>query len=666
MKGSLYDEIRRLNPQQKEAVLSPIDQPVMVVAGAGSGKTRVLTLRVAYLVKEIGVPENRILAVTFTNKAADEMRERLKGFVNVKRLNIGTFHSIALRIVNSEAGEHVVYDEEDTKAILERIIKQGSLPFRPKEIRLAISRYKNTGRLPRNLKPDVFLSVYEAYQKALSEARALDFDDILIRAVDLLKEEGIRERYSKRFFYVLVDEYQDTNPLQHDMIKLIAGSPDHRRVFVVGDEDQSIYAFRGADFKIFLNFERDFPNARLIKLETNYRSTPQILSLANRLIKHNANRREKTLKAASGSGPPPVYRRFFSDKDEANWIARTIKRENMRYGDVMVLYRMNYLSKAVEDAFIRHGIPYTLVGDVSFYQRKEVKDLVAFLRVAINPRDSVALERAVDVFEGIGKAAVRALTALLQEGHPREVAEEDLVSLGLKGKRLKASLRFLNLLKDLPELSPQGALVRVVEEADYMGYLERRFGDTYESRVKNVEQLLNMASEYRTIADFVNHLALLSSVDTKERGDSVALMTVHAAKGLERDTVFVIGLENGTFPHYRSLEEGNVEEERRLCYVAITRAKRRLFLSSAEKRGWKDGLDESPFLEEMGILEGKRGGVRMEKAKVREQGYRRGDYVRHPRYGIGRVLSMDADTITVLFASGKKTFLLRAADLKKL
>jgi len=588
---SLSEEIERLNPSQREAVLAPIDRPIMVVAGAGSGKTRVLTLRVAYLVKEIGVPENRILAVTFTNKATDEMKERLSRFVNVKRLNVGTFHSVALRIIREETGDRVVYDDEDSRALVKEIVERGNLSASPKNLRLAITRYKNTGRIPKGINKSVFVSVYEEYQRRLREANALDFDDILIEAVRLLEREDIREKYAKRFFYVLVDEYQDTNPLQHRMIKLIAGAPDHRRVFVVGDEDQSIYAFRGADFTIFLNFERDFPEAVLIKLETNYRSTNQILHLANRLIGHNRQRRGKTLRSHSGDGPEPVYRRFYSEREEADWVARTVRKHDP--GTVMVLYRANYLSKAVEDALIRWGIPYTVVGDVSFYQRREVKDLISYLRLAINPGDAVALDRVISTVEGLGAKTALILKGVLSSRPFTEIGEEDLKAGGLRGGRLKTSAKLVNLLKEIKDYPPHRALVRVIEEMDYFGYLQRRFPDSYESRRDNVAQLLNMASEYTDTLDFVNQLSLLSSIDTKEKGNAVALMTVHAAKGLERETVFVIGLEEGTFPHYRALDEDNVEEERRLAYVAITRAKRHLYLSSVERRGWRDGLEPS-------------------------------------------------------------------------
>ena len=667
MSVSLSDEIAALNPQQREAVLAPIDRPIMVIAGAGSGKTRVLTLRVAYLVKEIGVPEYRILAVTFTNKATDEMRERLSRFVNVRRLNVGTFHSVALRLIREETGDRIVYDDEDSRALVKEIVEKGRLAVSPKDLRLAITRYKNTGAMPLTIDRQTFLSAYEEYQRRLKEANALDFDDILIEAVRLLEDEDVRRKYAHRFYYVLVDEYQDTNPLQHRMIKLIAGDPEHRRVFVVGDEDQSIYAFRGADFRIFLNFERDFPNALLIKLETNYRSTSPILDLANRLISHNTQRRGKVLTSHRGEGPQPIYRHFLTDREEADWVARTVRHHDP--GEVMVLYRANYLSKAIEDALIRRGIPYTVVGDVSFYQRREVKDLIAYLRLSVNPGDVVALDRVIGTLEGVGPKTALAVRDVLSRTPFHAVDEGSLKEVGLRGKRLKVALKLVNLLRGISSLPPHPALVRVVEEMDYGGYLKRRFPDSYDSRMENVKQLMNMAAEYSDTLEFVNQLSLLSSVDTKERGNAVALMTVHAAKGLEREVVFVIGLEEGTFPHHRSMDEDRLEEERRLAYVAITRAKRYLYLSSAEMRGWKDNLTPSRFLYEMGILETRGRSTRRTRSADGETSgvaLRRGDYVKHDRYGIGRVLRVDGDTITVLFSTGKRTFLKDKARLQKL
>jgi len=666
LKPSLYEEIERLNPAQREAVLSPIDKPIMVVAGAGSGKTRVLTLRVAYLVKEIGIPEYRILAVTFTNKAADEMKERLSHFVNVGRLNIGTFHSVALRMVIEETGKRTVYDEEDVRAIVKDIVEKANLAVKPKDLRLAITRYKNTGRMPDNMEESVFLSALDEYQKRLKEANALDFDDILLEAIRLLEDGRIREKYARNFFYVLVDEYQDTNPLQHRIIKLIAGAPEHRRVFVVGDEDQSIYGFRGADFRIFLNFEQDFPNAKIIKLETNYRSTPQILNLANRLISHNVERRDKVLRAFKEGGPKPQYRQFYSDEDEALWVAKTIKNDGYSYGNVMVLYRTNYLSKSLEDAFLREGIPYVLVGDVSFYQRKEIKDLIAYLRLALNPKDSVSLDRVISTLEGVGPSTAQAIKEALHSHDIDEIDEDILKAYRLRGKRLKKAIELVKLIKDIRLDPPHTALIKVINQMDYFSYIQKNFPDSSTSRKENILQLLDMADRFSDTLELVNQVSLMSSADTKDRRDAVSLMTVHAAKGLEREVVFVIGLEEGTFPHFWALLQKNVEEERRLCYVAVTRAKERLFLSSVQKRGWRNYLDPSRFLEEMEILSNEEQEEDAEKTIKSVSMIRKGDYVRHDRYGIGRVLRVDNDIITVMFSSGKKTFLKDKARLKKL
>jgi len=383
LKESSYDlkeQIEALNEAQREAVLSPINRPILVVAGAGSGKTRVLTLRVAFLVKELGIPENKILAVTFTNKAANEMKERLKGLINTKKLNVGTFHSFALRIITENLGNFTIYDEEDSKNLLKEICEKTEYKREVGAIKGAISRYKNTGEIPDWIPRNLFLSIYDEYQDRLENSRALDFDDILIKANEILEDENIRKKYSQNLFYILVDEYQDTNPLQHAILVKIAGDPDHRRVFVVGDEDQAIYSFRGADYRIFLNFTRDFPNPIVVKLEKNYRSTQKILNLANNLIKHNLDRREKVLYSDRKLGPDPVYKTFFDSKEEADWIAYEIK-SKFKPENVMILYRANYMSRVLEQALISKGIPYKVVGDVGFFQRKEVKDLVAFTKI---------------------------------------------------------------------------------------------------------------------------------------------------------------------------------------------------------------------------------------------------------------------------------------------
>jgi DNA helicase-2/ATP-dependent DNA helicase PcrA len=642
LKGSDYE---LLNEAQREAVFAPIDRPVLVVAGAGSGKTRVLTLRVAFLVRQLGIPENRILAVTFTNKAAKEMKERLENLINTKNLNVGTFHSFALRIITENLGRFTIYDEEDSKSLLKEICEGTAYKNEVKAIKNAISRYKNTGEVPDWIPKGVFFSILEEYQRRLERSGALDFDDILVKANEILNDEKIRKKYSQKLFYILVDEYQDTNPLQHNILVKIAGDPDHRRVFVVGDEDQAIYSFRGADYRIFLNFRRDFPNPILIKLEKNYRSTQKILDLANNLIRHNVDRRDKVLYSERKEGPDPIYKTFFEDREEAEWIAYEIKL-NFKPDDVMILYRANYMSRVLEQALISRGIPYKVVGDVGFFQRKEVKDLLAFLRFSLNRRDVLSLKRALGILEGVGKRTVEKVIDVLIKGG-------DWRSLNL-GKEQRVALEgFFSLIEEISDLKPKHALRRVVEFLNYYQILEKYDPEKYHERKGNVEELFRMAEEYEDPNEFLYQVSLLSSSD--EEGSGVSLMTVHSAKGLEREVVFVVGLEEGIFPHSKALEEGKIEEERRLCYVAITRAKTYLYLTSVKNRGNYVDLKPSRFLREMGIIKSEN-----------KEGFKRGDRVRHERYGIGVVVDVGLDTIKIMFRNEVKTFVKNKVKIEKL
>ncbi len=646
MKRSSYDlkeEIELLNDEQKEAVLAPINSPVLVVAGAGSGKTRVLTLRVAYLVREFKIPENRILAVTFTNKAANEMKERLNGWINTEKLNVGTFHSFALRIVTENLGRFTVYDEEDSKNLLREICERAGYSREIRAIKSAISMYKNMGELPEWMDERTFFSIYEEYQRRLEKSRALDFDDILIKANEVLKDGEISKKYSQNLYYILVDEYQDTNPLQHSIMVKIAGNPFHRRVFVVGDEDQAIYSFRGADYRIFLNFKKDFPDPIVIKLEKNYRSTQKILDIANNLIKHNTNRREKALYSERKVGPDPIYKNFFDDKEEADWITYEIK-SKFKPEDVMILYRANYMSRVLEQFLISKGIQYKVIGDLAFFQRKEVKDLMAFLKFALNDRDFLSLKRALGILDGIGNRTVDKVIESLIEG-------KSWKDLKLNAEQKKSLFQFFLLTDEIRNLKPKEALRRVVDFLDYYRYLERH--ENYEERISNVEELFRMSEEYEDLNEFVYQVSLLSSSD--EEGSGVSLMTVHAAKGLEREVVFVIGLEEGIFPHSKALDDGKLEEERRLCYVAITRAKTYLYLTSVKNRGNYADLKPSRFLKEMGIIKSEHINTFM-----------KGDKVYHEKYGMGTVVHVGIDTIKVMFRNEVKTFVKGKAKIQKI
>ncbi|MEB3173522.1 MAG: UvrD-helicase domain-containing protein, partial [Cyanobacteriota bacterium] len=698
-----------LNDAQRRAV-DHHTGPLLVVAGAGSGKTRALTHRIAHLIGHHGIDPGELLAVTFTNKAAREMKERLELLLAqklaqsqfgqpfgtlapaeqrqlriridrevIKELWIGTFHALFARLLRFDIDKYhdpdgltwtrqfSIYDENDVQSLIKEIVVQelqlDPKRFEPKKVRWAISNAKNQLWLPEQLEADVggqrgklMAETYRRYRRALAANNALDFDDLLLLPVQLLRQnEQIRSYWHRRFRHVLVDEYQDTNRTQYELIKLlVAGGRDPqdfgdwegRSVFVVGDADQSIYSFRAADFRILMGFQEDFGDGAgmgpaagtgvgggamsqgeesktMVKLEENYRSTATILEAANALIAHNRERIDKVLRPTRGEGEPISLTRCDDEIAEAEAVIHRMRmldaaHDELRWGDMAVLYRTNAQSRAMEEALVRWGIPYVVVGGLRFYDRREIKDVLAYLRLLVNPADTVSLLRVLNVpRRGIGKTTIERLTdAASQLGVPLwEVVRDAEAVRSLGGRSAKGLLQFCELINGLQErvadTAPSELVQRVMEQSGYVAELIADGSDEAEERRRNLQELVNAALQYQEeneegdLEGFLASAALASDADDKDSAaDRVTLMTLHASKGLEFPVVFLVGLEQGLFPSYRSLDDpSSLEEERRLCYVGVTRAKERLFLSHASERRLWGGMREpavpSVFLSEL-------------------------------------------------------------------
>jgi DNA helicase II / ATP-dependent DNA helicase PcrA len=682
-----------LNDAQRRAV-DHHTGPLLVVAGAGSGKTRALTHRIAHLIGHHGVDPGELLAVTFTNKAAREMKERLELLLAqklaqsqygqpwstlgqmeqkklrsriyrevIKELWIGTFHALFARLLRFDIDKYKdseglswtrqfsIYDENDAQSLVKEIVTQelGLDPkrFEPKKVRWAISNAKNQGWLPEEMEAKAdglrdrkMAEAYRLYRRALAANNALDFDDLLLLPVQLLRQnEQVRSYWHRRFRHVLVDEYQDTNRTQYDLIKLlVTGGQDPetyddwsgRSVFVVGDADQSIYSFRAADFTILMGFQDDFGDRApdeatrtMVKLEENYRSTATILEAANALIGHNSERIDKVLRPTRGEGEPISLTRCDDEIAEAEAVVHRMRmldaaHPELRWGDMAVLYRTNAQSRAMEESLVRWGIPYLVVGGLRFYDRREIKDVLSYLKLLVNPADTVSLLRVLNTPKrGIGKTTIERLTdASNQLGIPLwDVVSDAEAVRSLGGRSAKGLLQFHELICDLQrraaEAPPSELVQRVMEQSGYVAELLAEGSDEAEDRRRNLGELVNAALQYQeeneegSLEDFLASAALASDADSKDTEQNrVTLMTLHASKGLEFPVVFLVGLEQGLFPSYRSLDDpASLEEERRLCYVGLTRAKERLFLSHAcERRLW-GGMREpavpSVFLSEL-------------------------------------------------------------------
>jgi DNA helicase II / ATP-dependent DNA helicase PcrA len=620
--GASPDLLDGLNDAQRLAVLAT-EGPTLIVAGAGSGKTRVLTHRIAHLLKDRRVPPTSVLAITFTNKAAREMQDRLRHLVGpvVKAMWVSTFHSACVRILR-RSGSHLgytssfsIYDEGDAERLMAQVVRQ--LDYDPKRLPARAMRHGVSAAKDQLIDPEMLADraigwfekkvaeAYRLYQRRLVESNAVDFDDLIMQTVRLFREHpDVLADYQRRFRYVLVDEFQDTNVAQYELLKLLAA--EHRNLSVVGDGDQSIYAFRGATVRNILDFESDYPEANVILLEQNYRSTQTILSAANAVIANNLERKPKNLWTAIGSGNPIVRYQAENEHDEAAFVVEEVERlhsQGLGYGSVVVFYRTNAQSRPLEEVFVKAGLPYKIVGGVKFYDRREVKDLLAYLKATVNPLDTVSLRRVLNVpRRGIGDTSERAIDRFATEedipfGEALRRAGE---VPGLGARQVRAVADFVAVLDELAAGVEEGRSPSVlVQDAWTLSGLMRELeADTSiegQGRVENVRELQSAAEEYElregleaepTLAGFLESIALVTDADQVEAGSqSVTLMTLHTAKGLEYPVVFIVGMEENVFPHVRSIgEPRELEEERRLAYVGITRARERLYLTNAWSR----------------------------------------------------------------------------------
>ena len=618
---SIYD---KLNEPQREAVYHT-DGPLLILAGAGSGKTRVLTHRIAYLIEERNVNPWNILAITFTNKAAGEMRERVDSLVGFgsESIWVSTFHSMCVRILRrfidrlGYDNRFTIYDTDDQKTLMKEVCKKVAIDtkvFKERSLMSAISSAKNELILPDEFELNAggdfaklkIAKVYREYEAQLKANNALDFDDLLVKTVQLLQTQpDVLENYQERFRYIMVEEYQDTNTVQFQLVRLLAGK--YRNLCVVGDDDQSIYKFRGANIRNILDFEHEFSDACVIKLEQNYRSTGNILNAANRLIANNKGRKEKTLWTANGEGELVHLRQFDTGYDEADFIAEDIKKEvraGASYNDHAVLYRTNAQSRLLEEKFVAMNVPYKIVGGVNFYARREIKDLLAYLKTIDNGMDDIAVRRIINVPKrGIGLTTINRIQESAAERglgfYETLMAPELIPGIGRSAAKLDSFAALIEYFKGLTgQMSITDLLREVIEKTGYMESLDSEDKEDAQARKENIDELINKAAAYEeaaedrdepaTLSAFLEEVALVADIDSlDEEQDYVVLMTLHSAKGLEFPHVYLAGMEDGLFPSYMTItsdDRDDLEEERRLCYVGITRAEQELTLTCARRR----------------------------------------------------------------------------------
>ncbi|MCR4401386.1 MAG: DNA helicase PcrA [Firmicutes bacterium] len=632
------DILADLNPVQRQAACHT-EGPLLILAGAGSGKTRVLTHRIAYLIGERAVFPDNILAVTFTNKAANEMRDRVARLVGPwsRSIWVSTFHAFCARVLRRDIDKlgistgFTIFDEADQKSAMKRALKELGIDetrFQPESVLAAVSSAKNELIDPEEYEKrahgfweETVARAYRVYQRVLRESSGLDFDDLLVETVRLFKEHPtVLQWYQRQLKYILVDEYQDTNHAQYELVNLL--SAEHRNICVCGDPDQSIYGWRGADIRNILEFEKDYPDATVIKLEQNYRSTQVILDIANKVISRNRSRKEKNLWTANGRGHEAVYYEAWDERDEASFVASEIEqalRRGRRSKDFAILYRTNAQSRVFEETLLGMGLPYKVVGGLRFYERKEIKDILAYLKLVLNPDDLVSLSRVVNVpRRGVGEATLaKYVTYAREAGVPLAFALDDAQGAvsGVTSKARTALSELASLIRGLAEVADTLPVFeiakRIIDGSGYIEALRQERTVEADTRAENIKELLSVTrefdsrdSEHRGLAGFIEEITLATDVDLlSEEQEGVTLMTLHSAKGLEFPVVFLVGMEEGLFPHARTLDdEDELEEERRLCYVGITRAKEGLYFTRARQRLLYGEIvvnDPSRFLEDV-------------------------------------------------------------------
>jgi DNA helicase II / ATP-dependent DNA helicase PcrA len=707
-----------LNPMQKDAVLHT-DGPLLILAGAGSGKTRVITYRIAYLL-HLGISPKNILAVTFTNKASQEMKSRLINLAGDKGsiVFVSTFHSLCARILRQEANilglskSFVILDDYDQKSLIKSCLKELNLDekdFAPQTVQNLISKakdnlidsaeYKKSAYSSRDMIKQTVSDIYELYQKKIDDSSSLDFGDLILKTIKLYQQfPDVLKKYRELFKYILVDEYQDTNYAQYILIRLL--SEEHKNICVVGDDDQSIYSWRGADIRNILEFENDYKGTKTIKLEQNYRSTKTILEAANRVINKNFGRKEKALWTENEQGYPIKILQTFDEQEEAGFVSKEIQRlitNGSSLNDIAIFYRTNAQSRVLEDVLRRNNIPYIIIGSVKFYDRKEVKDILAYLRFLINKRDTISLKRIINVpARGIGDTSIKLLESLTQEKESlyevinrvyRDETNENLINSRLK----KNIFSFISLIEELDkfreEYSAKDIAKFVIEKTLYLEFLREDKSIETESRVENVLELVSAIREYEestgdiTLEGFLEHTALVNSVDSLSgNADRITLMTLHLAKGLEFPVVFMTGMEENLFPHnsanYKTEE---LEEERRLCYVGMTRARKLLYMTYASQRkmyGYSRWNLPSRFIKEAELVQETKEYIPIQQEIKREEfsdqtTFNIDDKVMHKEFGLGRIIDMygtgDSAITVVRFGAGNvKKLLLKYANLEKI
>ena len=690
----MNDLLKNLNDEQIEAVKHN-EGPCLVLAGAGSGKTKVLTNRIAYLI-ENGVRDYNILAITFTNKAAKEMRDRVYNLVGDVASFIGTFHSLGLRIIRENCGylnlpsNFSIIDSDDVLTVIKKILKDMNLDtkqYSPSYIRNRISFIKN--QMLSEMELDKFFNtpidkivvdVYYKYNERLIASAAVDFDDLLLMPVRLFEHnKEILEYYQERYKYILIDEYQDTNPVQYKLSKLLASK--YKNIFVVGDMNQSIYAFRQADYHNIVNFEKDYANAKTIKLEHNYRSTNNILNAANDVISHNKERKDLRLYSDKGDGPKITYLRSYDEKHEISLVIDEINKlylDGYEPKDVAILYRTNAQSRVIEEVFASKGIPYKIYGSYYFYNRKEIKDLISYLKLIYNDKDEISLRRIINVPKrGIGDSAIKdiELRANLNQCSMYDALES------------KKELEFKDIIESIKKTSENLSLTELIDVVLDKSGMKKELEDSHliedETRLENLMEFKSITASYEertgsvNLGDFLEEISLVSDqANHTEDGNVVTLMTLHSAKGLEFPVVFMVGMEEGIFPHNMSIMEDNIEEERRLCYVGITRAKEKLYLTNAKRRMLygKDQMNvPSRFIAEIkdDLLE-KNEINKEEKIIKKGEMYTKdnsdivkGSIIDHTEYGLGAVIDVSGSLITVAFKCGVKKLMKNHKSITK-